>query len=64
MNKILSILRRRPRVQELISRGALMEVQIDDVCLGNNTQEDHLILLGEFFAVCHQNHTRLKLEKL
>ena len=63
MNKILSILRRRPKVQELISRGAQMEAHIDDVCLGTNTQEDHLILLGEFFAVCEENHTRLKLEK-
>ena len=57
MNKILSILRRRPEVQELISRGAQMEGHIDDVCLGTNTQEDHLILLGEFFAVCQENHT-------
>ena len=63
MNKILSILRRRPKVQELISRGDQMEAHIDDVCLGTNTQEDHLILLGEFFAVCPENHTRLKLEK-
>ena len=63
MNKILSILRRRPKVQELISRGAQMEAHIDDVCLRTNTQEDHLILLGEFFAVCQENHTRLKLEK-
>ena len=63
MNKILSILRRRPKVQELISRGAQMEAHINDVCLGTNTQEDHLILLGEFFAVCQENHTRLKLEK-
>ena len=63
MNKTLSILRRRPKVQELISRGAQMEAHIDDVCLGTNTQEDHLILLGEFFAVCQENHTRLKLEK-
>ena len=63
MNKILSILRRRPKVQELISRGAQMEAHIDDVCLGTNTEEDHLILLGEFFAVCQENHTRLKLEK-
>ena len=30
---------------------------------GPKTQEDHLILLGEFFAVCQENHTRLKLEK-
>ena len=44
MIKILSILRRRPVVQELISRGAQMEAHIDDVCLGTNTQEDHLIL--------------------
>ena len=51
MNKILSILRRRPKVQELISRGAQIEAHIDDFCLGTNTQEDHLILLGEFFAV-------------
>ena len=63
MGKILSILRRRPKVQELISRGAQMEAHINDVCLGTNTQEDHLILLGEFFAVCQENHTRLKLEK-
>ena len=63
MNKILSILRRRPKVQELISQGAQMEAHIDDVCLGTNTVEDHLILLGEFFAVCQENHTRLKLEK-
>ena len=63
MTKILSILRRRPLVQELISRGVQMEAHIDDVCLGRNTQENHLILLGEFFAVCQENHTGLKLEK-
>ena len=63
MNKIACILRRRPKVQELTSCGAQMEAHIDNVCLGTNTQEDHLILLGEFFAVCQENHTRLKLEK-
>ena len=63
MHKILSILPRRPKVQELISRGAQMEAHIDDVCLGTNTKEYHLILLGEFVAVCQENHTRLKLEK-
>ena len=36
INKILSILRRRPKVQELIFRGAQMEAHIDDVCLGTN----------------------------
>ena len=63
MNKILSILRRRPVVQQLISRGTQMEAHIDDVCPGTNTQEDHLILLREFFAVCQENHSRPKLEK-
>ena len=38
MNKILSILRQRPVVQEIISHGAQMEAHIDDVRLGTNTQ--------------------------
>ena len=63
MNNILSILRSRPVVQEPISRGAQMEADMDDVFLGTGTQGDHLIRLGEFFAVCQENHTRLKLEK-
>ena len=63
MNKILYILRRRPLVQELISRGAEMEAHIDDVSLGTNTQEDHVLLLREFFIVCQENHLRIKLEK-
>ena len=63
MSKILSILRRRLVVQELIARGAQMETHIDDVFLGTNTQEDNLILFCEFFAVCRENHTRLKLVK-
>ena len=41
MNKILYILRRRPLVQEVVSRGDEMEAQIDEVSLGTNTQEDH-----------------------
>ena len=40
-----------------------MEAHIDDFCLGRNTQEDHLILSGEFFAVCKRNHRRVKLAK-
>ena len=63
MNKIVSLLRRRPKVPELTSRGAQMEAHIDEVCLWTNTQEDRLILLCEFFADCQENHTRLKLEK-
>ena len=63
MNKILYILRRRPLVQELISRGAEIKAHIDDVSLGTNTQEDHVLLLREFFIVCQENHLRIKLEK-
>ena len=63
MNKILYILRRRPLVQELVSRGAEMEAHIDDVRLGTNTQEDHILLLQQFFTVCQENHLRIKLEK-
>ena len=63
MKKILYILRRRPLVQELISRGAEREAHIDDVSSGTNTQEDHVPLLREFFIVCQENHLRIKLEK-
>ena len=52
MNKILYILRRRPLVQDLISGDAEMEAHIDDVSFGTNTQEDHVLLLREFFIVC------------
>ena len=60
MNKVLYTLRRRPRVQELIARGAEMEGHIDDVSLGANTQEDHVLLLREFFIVCQENHVESK----
>ena len=63
MNTILYILRRRPLVQELISQGAEMEAHIDDVSLGTNTPEDHVLLLYEFFIVCQENHLRIRLEK-
>ena len=63
MNKILYILRRRPLVQELISGGAEMEAHIDDVSLGTNPQEDHVLLLCECFIVCQENYVRIKLEK-
>ena len=56
MNKVLYILRRRPLVQELISRGAEMEAHIEDVSFGTNTKEDHVLLLREFFIVCQENH--------
>ena len=63
MNNMLYTLRRRALVQELVSRGAEMEPDIDDFSLGTNTQEDHIHLLQELLAVCQENHLRIKLEK-
>ena len=47
INEILYVLRCRPLVQELLSRGARMEAHINDVSLGTNTQQDHILLLQE-----------------
>ena len=63
MNKILYILRRRPLVQELVSGRAEMEAHIDDVSLGTNTQDDHILLLQGFLTVCQENHRGIKFEK-
>ena len=63
MNKFLYILRRRPLVQELVSRWVEMEAHIDDVSLGTNTQDDHILLLQEIFTVCQENHLLIKEEK-
>ena len=40
-----------------------MEAHNDDVSLGTNTQEDHLLLLQEFFTVCREIHLCLKREE-
>ena len=63
MNKIWYILRRRPLVQELISRGTEIEAHIHDLSLGTNTQEDQALLLREVLIVCQENHLRIRLEK-
>ena len=63
MNIILYILRRRPLVQKLISCRPEMEAHIDDVSLDTNTQEDHILLLQQFFTVGQENHLCIKLEK-
>ena len=63
MKKILYILRGRPLVQELDSRGAEIEAHIDDVSLCTNTQENHIFLLQEFFTVCQEDHLWIKLKK-
>ena len=63
MKKILYILSCRPLLHQLLSRGAEMQAHIDDVSLSSNTQQDHILLLQEFFTVCQENHLRIKLEK-
>ena len=63
MNQNLYIMRRSCLVQELVSRGAEMEAHIDDVSLGTNAQEDHILLLQELFTVCQESHLRIELEK-
>ena len=40
-----------------------MEAHVNDVSLGTNTKEDHVLLLREFFIVCQENHLRIKFEK-
>ena len=52
MHQVLTILKQRPAVQALLERGAVAKAHIDDVLLGTNSIEDHLLLLSEFFDVC------------
>ena len=63
MNQIIALCKRRPTVQELLQRGAVLEAHINDVILGTNTIDDHLLLLREFYTVCQENHLRIQLEK-
>ena len=52
MNRVLTILQPRAAVQTLLERGAVAEAHIDNVVLGTNSIEDHLLWLSEFFDVC------------
>ena len=63
MSHILCPFKKRPAVQELLTRGAVLEAHIRDVLLGTNSVEDHLVLLSDFFKVCQELHLRIKLEK-
>ena len=46
----------------MVSRRDDMKAHIHDVSLVTNTQEDHILLLQKFFAVCQDDHVRIKLE--
>ena len=69
MNQELTILKQRPAVQALLERGAVAEAHIEDLLLGTNSMEDHLLWLSEFFDasqfvdVCVEQSLRIKLEK-
>ena len=36
---------------------------MDDVSLGTNTKEDHILLLKELFTACQETNLRIKIEK-
>jgi hypothetical protein len=63
ISKILALVRARPKVQALISRGAELEAHIDDVLLGADTLDDMHLLVDEFVTVCEEYHLRVKWEK-
>ena len=63
MNEIIAIMKRRPKVQRLLRKGAVIEAYIDEIFLGSNTIEDHRALIDEFLSVCDECNTRVKIEK-
>ena len=63
MNQIIAIMKRRPKVQQLLRKGAVIEAYIDDVFLGSNTTADHKVLIDKFLSVCQECNTRVKIEK-
>ena len=63
MSQVQCLIKKRPAVSELLTLGAVLEAHIDDVLLGTNSVEDHLVLLSKFFEVCQEQHLRIKLEK-
>ena len=63
LNQIIAILKGRPKVQQFLRRGAVIEANIDDVFLGSNTIEDHKALIDEFLSVFDECNTRVKIEK-
>ena len=60
---MLTVLKQRAAVQALLKQGGVAEADIDDVLLGTNWIEDHLLLLSEFFDVCVEHNLRIKLKK-
>ena len=63
VSQIIAIMKRCPKVQQLLRKGAVIEAYIDDVFLGSNTTEDHKALIYEFLSVRDECNTRVKIEE-
>ena len=63
MNQIIAIMKRRPKVQQLLREGAVIKAYIDNLFLGSNTTEDHKALIDTFLSVCDECNTRVKIQK-
>ena len=50
MNQVVARMKLKPTVQALLKKGAVIEVYIDDVLLGNDDADDHLRLLEEVLS--------------
>ena len=59
MEQLLSQMRRKPKVRELISRGAHFGAFFDDGGFGTNSIEDHMDLLEEFLISCQENDFKM-----
>ena len=63
MNQVVARMMLKPTVQALLKKGAVIEVDIDDVLLGTDDADDHLRLVEELLSTCEECNTRVKLEK-
>ena len=63
MNQVIALRKQQLAVGGLLQRGAVLEADINNVILGTKTNDDHLLLLREFYTVCQENHLQMKLEK-
>lgn len=63
MMKALDNLKKRAPARALLSKGCVVNAFFDDVSVGTNTVEEHMILLKEWFAVCQEMSLRVKLSK-
>ena len=63
MNQVVARMKLKPTVQALLKKGAVIEVYIDDVLLGTDEADDHLLLVEDVLRICEECNTRVKLKK-